>query len=357
MTRRLIASGSPHTSQPVTVGTWFSLGHSTIVIITCIVVAATSGALESRFNSFRNVGGIIGTGVSAGVLILLGIGNAWILWRLVVKLKAVLREEVDGDGGETGLGFEGGGIMMRVLRKVFKVIDRPWKMYPLGVLFGLGFDTSSEIAVLGIASVQGAKGTSIWLILIFPVLFTGMCIFLSVGNMEHVQVKMLMRKIAGMCLIDTTDGALMMTLYTSTSLARDTVAILYYSIVLTGITVLVAICIGVIQLLSLIANFSTGPFWDGVNAASDHFDVIGGGICGAFVVFGVLSVLVYGPWRRWVEKGRMGRMGSRMRDQSGDVETEVELGDIGKEKNSEMEDMDRDEKNLGRTRDKAVEVE
>ncbi|KAA8563763.1 hypothetical protein EYC84_011781 [Monilinia fructicola] len=331
MTRRLIASGSPHTSQPVTVGTWFSLGHSTIVIITCIVVAATSGALESRFNSFRNVGGIIGTGVSAGVLILLGIGNAWILWRLVVKLKAVLREEVDGDGGETGLGFEGGGIMMRVLRKVFKVIDRPWKMYPLGVLFGLGFDTSSEIAVLGIASVQGAKGTSIWLILIFPVLFT-----------------------AGMCLIDTTDGALMMTLYTSTSLARDTVAILYYSIVLTGITVLVAICIGVIQLLSLIANFSTGPFWDGVNAASDHFDVIGGGICGAFVVFGVLSVLVYGPWRRWVEKGRMG---SRMRDQSGDVETEVELGDIGKEKNSEMEDMDRDEKNLGRTRDKAVEVE
>ncbi|RAL59536.1 hypothetical protein DID88_006530 [Monilinia fructigena] len=122
MTRRLIASGSPQTSQPVTVGTWFSLGHSTIVIITCIVVAATSGALESRFNSFKNVGGIIGTGVSACVLILLGIGNAWILWRLVVKLKAVLREEVDGDGGETGLGFEGGGIMMRVLRKVFKYL-------------------------------------------------------------------------------------------------------------------------------------------------------------------------------------------------------------------------------------------
>ncbi|QSZ37712.1 hypothetical protein DSL72_008811 [Monilinia vaccinii-corymbosi] len=307
MTRRLIASGSPHTSQPVTVGTWFSLGHSTIVIVTCIVVAATAGALESRFNSFRNVGGIIGTGVSACVLILLGIGNAWILWRLVVKLRAVLKEEVDGDGGETGLGFEGGGIMMRVLRKVFKVIDRPWKMYPLGILFGLGFDTSSEIAVLGIASVQGAKGTSIWLILIFPVLFT-----------------------AGMCLIDTTDGALMMTLYTSTSLARDTIAILYYSIVLTGITVLVAICIGVIQLLSLIAKFSTGPFWDGVNAAGDHFDVIGGGVCGSFVVFGVASVLVYGPWRRWVGKGRVGRM----RDESKYGETEVELGHMGK-KNGE----------------------
>lgn len=95
-----------------------------------------------------------------------------------------------------------------------------------------------------------------------------------------------------------------MTLYASTALARDTVAILYYSIVLSAITVLVAICIGIIQLLSLVANFSTGKFWDGVNSVGDHFDIIGGGICGAFVVLGLLSVLVYGPWRRWVEKNR-----------------------------------------------------
>jgi high-affinity nickel-transport protein len=175
MTRRLVATGS----KPVTVGTWFSLGHSTIVIITCIVVAATSGALQKRFEGFRNVGGIIGTGISAGVLILLGVGNAWILWKLVQRLRAVLREEYDGngeraeEGAVAGLDLEGGGIMVRLFKKVFKFIDRPWKMYPLGVLFGLGFDTSSEIAVLGIASVQGAQGTSIWLILIFPLLFTG----------------------------------------------------------------------------------------------------------------------------------------------------------------------------------------
>lgn len=104
-----------------------------------------------------------------------------------------------------------------------------------------------------------------------------------------------------MCLLDTTDGALMMTLYTSTSLARDTVAILYYSIVLTAITVLVAVTIGMIQLLSLIANFEKGPFWDGVDTVGDHFDIIGGGICGAFVVLGGLSVLVYGPWRRRID--------------------------------------------------------
>ncbi|KAL8728646.1 MAG: hypothetical protein Q9181_005275 [Wetmoreana brouardii] len=140
-----------------------------------------------------------------------------------------------------------------------------------------------EIALLGIASIQGAKGTSIWLILIFPVLFT-----------------------AGMCLLDTIDGALMMALYTSTALAQDRIAILYYSIVLTIVTVIVAIVIGFIQLLNLILNVAepSGKFWDGVQVAGDHYDVIGGGICGSFLVFGALSVLLYRPWRRWFDKRR-----------------------------------------------------
>jgi high-affinity nickel-transport protein len=96
-------------------------------------------------------------------------------------------------------------------------------MYPLGILFGLSFDTSSKIALLGISSIQATKGTSIWLILLFPVLFT-----------------------AGICLLNTTNGALMMTLYTSTALARDQIAIIYYSIVLMVITVIVVMVIGVI---------------------------------------------------------------------------------------------------------------
>jgi high-affinity nickel-transport protein len=109
-----------------------------------------------------------------------------------------------------------------------------------------------------------------------------------------------------MCLLDTTDGALMMALYTSTSLARDNIAILYYSIVLTGITVVVATCIGVIQILSLVSNVAspTGPFWDGVNAVGDHYDIIGGAICGAFVFFGTLSVICYKPWRRRIDRRR-----------------------------------------------------
>jgi high-affinity nickel-transport protein len=160
MTRRLVATGS----KPVTVGTWFSLGHSTIVIITCIVVAATSGALEQRFQGFRNVGSVIGTAVSAGVLILLGIGNAWILVRLVQRMRVVLREEVaanreDEGAVAAGLNLEGGGLMVRLFKRLFKLIDRPWKMYPLGVLFGLGFDTSSEVSSQACVKAQSKLST------------------------------------------------------------------------------------------------------------------------------------------------------------------------------------------------------
>lgn len=191
MTRRLIASGQ----RPVSVGTWFSLGHSTIVVVTCVVVAATSGALRDRFDGFQHVGNIVGTSVSAAFLLVLCAGNAWVLWTLVARLRVLLRrdrearlrgEASDGNGGEEAadaagaeaesagqLSLEGAGFMANVFRKLFRIVDRPWKMYPLGVMFGLGFDTSSEIAILGIASIQGAAGTSLWLILIFPVLFTG----------------------------------------------------------------------------------------------------------------------------------------------------------------------------------------
>ena len=107
-----------------------------------------------------------------------------------------------------------------------------------------------------------------------------------------------------MCLLDTTDGALMMALYSSKAFARDTVAILYYSIVLTGITVVVSAFIGIVQVFSLAQNIAEpeGSFWDGVEAIGEHFDIIGGSICGLFVVAGVASVLAYRPWRRRMER-------------------------------------------------------
>ena len=277
MTRRLIASGQ----RPVTVGTFFSLGHSTIVIVTSIVVAATASAVSKRFDSFSTIGGIIGSSVSAAFLILLGIMNMYILYKLTVQLRRL----INSPDAESSSHFQlqGAGCLYALLKKLFRLIDRPWKMYPLGVLFGLGFDTSSEIALLGISSIQAARGTSIWLILLFPVLFT-----------------------AGMCMLDTADGALMMALYTSTVLARDGIAVTYYSIVLTGVTIVVAVVIGVIQLLTLVLNVAgpTGRFWDGVQSAGDHYDIIGGAICGSFLFFGLLGVLVYRPWRKRVDTYR-----------------------------------------------------
>lgn len=248
MTRRLIAAGQ----RPVTVGMFFSLGHSTIVIITSLVVAGTAAAVSDKFDNFERIGGIIGTSVSAAFLLLLGIMNIYILYKLIVQMRKMIASDPGSEHEEFKI--QGGGCLFPVLQKLFKLVDRPWKMYPLGVLFGLGFDTSSEIAILGISSIQATKGTSIWLILIFPLLFT-----------------------AGMCLLDTTDGALMMTLYTSTQLARDPIAICYYSIVLTVITVIVATIIGTVQFLNLVLNVAEpeGKFWEGVEKLGDAWDIVG----------------------------------------------------------------------------------
>ena len=163
--------------------------------------------------------------------------NAYILYKLYMQMKILTSSR---PAHEQQFEIKGAGCLFHLFKKMFKLIDRPWKMYPLGVMFGLGFDTSSEVALLGIASIQGAKGTSIWIILIFPLLFT-----------------------AGMCLLDTLDGALMMALYSSAAFAKDQIAVLYYSITLTLITIMVALVIGVIQLLTLILSTAkpSGPFW------------------------------------------------------------------------------------------------
>ncbi|KAJ5645698.1 hypothetical protein N7507_011709 [Penicillium longicatenatum] len=329
MTRRLLATGQ----KPVTVGTFFSLGHSTIVIITSIVVAATAAAVSDKFDSFSKIGGIIGSSVSAAFLILLGLMNVYILFKLIKQMQKVFNLP-EGQEDEAWK-IEGGGPLFSILKKMFKLIDRPWKMYPLGILFGLGFDTSSEIALLGISSIEAAKGTSFWVILILPALFT-----------------------AGMCLLDTVDGALMFSLYiqpaqnflsqkaatevleTSSDIDddglpqsrdnhRDPVAFLYYSIVLTILTVIVAIVIGVIQLLTMILNVTdaTGKFWDGVQIAGDYYDAIGGGICGCFIIFGGLSVVVYKPWRRWMDQ-RYGRSTVTGAERSQDEEPETGKDDV-----------------------------
>lgn len=196
------------------------------MIITSIVVAASAAAISSKFNSFSYVGGIVGSSVSATFLIVLGLANGYILFLIIRQLRRLLRAQRDGLQATEQFKLEGAGVFFRLFKRLFKLIDSPWKMYPLGVLFGLGFDTSSEVALLGIASIQATQGTSLWLILIFPALFT-----------------------VGMCMLDTIDGALMLALYTSATLARDAIAIAYYNTILTAITVVVAMVIGILQIL------------------------------------------------------------------------------------------------------------
>ena len=367
MTRRLIASGQ----RPVTVGTWFSLGHSTIVIITSIVVAATAAGISKKFDGISNIGSIIGSAVSSAFLLILGAINAYILYKLIQQLRKLIRLP-ETEASMEGLKIEGSGPLFRLLKVLFKLIDRPWKMYPLGVMFGLGFDTSSEVALLGISSIQGASGTSIWLILILPILFT-----------------------AGMCLVDTIDGALMLSLYIkplelagyeeqtpmlpthdheesppelddtergtvqtlpttttdtltphtpdtpdmsqdqTSNRAKDPLTFLYYSTILTFLTVLVALVIGTIQLLTLIQNaaHAKGPFWDGIINAGNHWEEVGGGICASFVVIGGVGVVVYRPWRRWVNRKRA-EIGCEMVEvegREGETKTCVQQKDTGRE--------------------------
>lgn len=113
----------------------------------------------------------------------------------------------------------------------------------------------------------------------------------------------------GMCLVDTLDGAMMLTLYTSKAFSRDLVAILYYSIMLTGVTIVVSAFISVIQFLNLAEAIAEpkGAFWDGLDTLGDHWDIIGGCICGVFLVAGVGSILFYGPWKRRMERGQRRR--------------------------------------------------
>jgi high-affinity nickel-transport protein len=167
VTRKLLGDGQ----RPVSVGFFFSLGHSTIVVVTCIVVAATANAVAKGVQNFSEIGSLIGTSVSVSFLFLIGLLNVIVLIGICRALRRVKRE-----GVYTELDIEAylsrKGLLGRFFWPIFKFIDRGWKMYPLGLLFGLGFDTSTEIALLSITAIQGANGMPIWHILILPFLFT-----------------------------------------------------------------------------------------------------------------------------------------------------------------------------------------
>jgi len=270
VTRKLMQQGK----RPVAVGLMFSLGHSTIVILGSIAIAATALILQQRIDSIKAIGGVIGTLVSALFLFGIAIVN-------LVVLQSVLRSFMRVRSGEPyveedfDLLLGNRGFLSRLFRPMFNLIHRSWHMYPLGLLFGLGFDTATEIGLLGISAAEASKGLSLWSVLVFPVLFA-----------------------AGMSLIDSTDNVLMLGAYGWAYVKP--VRKLYYNITITSVSVVVALAVGGIEALGLLVGqfHLSGGLWDLVVKLNDNFGMLGYVIIALFAVSWILSIAIY-RWRRF----------------------------------------------------------
>jgi high-affinity nickel-transport protein len=265
VTRKLMQSGK----RPLSVGLFFSLGHSTVVVVASLFVALAASALQHHVEGFREIGGLIGTGVSAFFLLVVAAANLMILTSVVRLFRAVKRGErfIEED---LNVLLAQRGVVGRMLRSLFGIIAKSWHMYPLGILFGLGFDTATEIALLGISAAQGADGMSAWSILVFPALFT-----------------------AGMSLVDTTDAVLMVRAY-GWAFVKP-IRKLYYNMIITLVSVLVALVIGGVEALGLIGRKLdlSGSFWVAVEALNDNLGALGYLIIAIFVLSWMISVAVY----------------------------------------------------------------
>ncbi|HIJ38929.1 MAG TPA: HoxN/HupN/NixA family nickel/cobalt transporter [Rhodospirillaceae bacterium] len=265
VTRKLMQQGQ----KPVAVGFYFSLGHSTVVFALSVAIAATAAALETRFAGLKEAGSLIGTSVSAFFLFVIAAANIGLLIGIYRRFQQVRRGHPLVEA-EMDLLTNQGGLLSRLFRRLFGLINAGWHMYPLGFLFGLGFDTATEVGLLGISATEAAQGLSIWSILVFPALFA-----------------------AGMALVDTLDSILMVGAYQWAFVKP--VRKLYYNLTITGMSVLVAILVGSVEVLGLMADQLTleGPFWDAINGLNANFGLLGFLIVGLFLASWLLSVLVY----------------------------------------------------------------
>jgi high-affinity nickel-transport protein len=263
--RKLMQEGK----TPYSVGFFFSLGHSTIVVLASVAIAATAVAMQSRLEDFHGMGGVIGTAVSALFLLAIGIANLFILKGTWAAFSRAKRGEKIADEDLDAM-LAGGGFIARVFRPMFRVVSRSWHMYPIGFLFGLGFDTATEIGLLGISATQAAKGMSFWAILVFPALFT-----------------------AGMSLMDTTDSMLMTGAYGWAFI--NPIRKLWYNLTITAASVVVAIFIGGVEALGLIGDRLgyEGSFWGFIGDMNDNLANFGFAVVGIFLASWLISTLIY----------------------------------------------------------------
>jgi high-affinity nickel-transport protein len=267
VTRKLMQEGK----RPVAVGFHFSLGHATVVCLATAAIAATTSALNERFAEFREIGGIVSTSISAAFLFAIAAINLVVLVAVHRTFRAVRRGEPLVEDDLNAL-LASRGLLGRFFRPLFRLISKSWHMYPLGFLFGLGFETATEIGLLGIASAEAAKGLSAWSILVFPALFT-----------------------AGMALVDTLDSVLMLGAY-GWAFVKP-IRKLYYNLTITAVSVVIAVIVGGLETLNLIGVelglTDGGGFWGAIGALSDNFGVLGYVIVGVFIAAWLISYLIY----------------------------------------------------------------
>ena len=268
--RKLMQEGK----RPLAAGFYFSLGHSTIVVLASAAIAAAAAAMQDRLADFKAVSGTFGTLVSACFLLAIGLVNLVVLKGIWAAFRRARNGENIGAEALDAL-LSGRGFFTRLLRPLLRGVTRSWHLYPIGFLFGLGFDTATEIGLLGISAAQAAQGMSFWTIMIFPALFT-----------------------AGMTLVDTTDSILMVGAYGWAFI--HPIRKLWYNLTITAASVAVAFLIGGIEALGLIGDKLqlAGPFWRLMADLNDNLANFGFAVAAVFALSWIASIAVY-RWKRY----------------------------------------------------------
>jgi len=253
--------------DPLGVGFYFSLGHSTVVFLMAVAAGLIAQWAQRALPHLQAVGGIIGTVISGAFLIVLGVINLVIWVEIYVMFRRMRGREQDGEALERLLLSR--GFVARLAAPLFRFVTRSWQIYPIGLLFGLGFDTASEVALLALSAGAAASALPMAGIIALPLLFT-----------------------AGMSLMDTTDGVFMTTAYQwafTTPLRK-----VYYNLTITGLSVIAALLIGLIELTQVLAQelqLNTG-IWRWFQDVD--LGTLGYLLVGLFVVIWSVS---YGAWK------------------------------------------------------------
>jgi len=263
-TRKLLNDGK----RPLTVGTWFSLGHSTIVCGMIVALVLAVNFINRTYGTFAGVGAVVGTLISGTFLFVIGLVNVLIVIEVYRIFRGLRDRKLDQSALDEQMNKR--GFMFRYFGRLFKVINEPWQIYPVGVLFGLGFDTATEVLLIGLAVGATYTGIPLWAVLFLPALFT-----------------------CGMVLSDTTDGISMR--YAYGWAFSHPIRKVFYNLTLTVISVLVAFVIGGVELLQVLAGELGwhGPFWNALENL--NFETLGFAVVGLFLGCWGIAFAIY----RW----------------------------------------------------------